>query len=188
VRKRKTERRKLNLMSQTKIYTTRKLEKVIKGFISENDKKENEYLGDWTATLFYVSHKKCWLIINKMTKYLLLLPNVKKTDLKNISTIFKETFYSQLTYDGIITEYELIEKIIGGIELCETNNDRSVNGSLNNCLLYLDDWKYEFGDFENMPFRDLNNRLNSSPNKMLNWKYPKEKMDELIKAYAQQRL
>ena len=65
-------------------------------------------------------------------------------------------------------------------------NDRSVNGSLNNCLLYLDDWKYEFGDFENMPFRDLNNRLNSSPNKMLNWKYPKEKMDELIKAYAQQ--
>ncbi len=175
-------------MSETKIYTTRKLEKVIKEFISENVKTENEYLGSWTSTLFYVSHKKCWLLINKLTKYLLILPNIKKTDLKNIASIFKENFYSQLTYDGIITEYKLVEKIIGEIKLCETNNDRSVNGSLNNCLLYLEDWKYEFGDFENMNFRDLNNRLNSSPNQMLNWKYPKEKMGEMIKAYAQQWL
>ena len=83
------------------------LEKVTKEFISKNDKTENEYLGDWTSTLFYVNHKKCWLLINKMTKYLLILPNVKKSDLKNISSIFKETLYSQLTYDGIITEYGL---------------------------------------------------------------------------------
>ena len=172
-------------MIETKIYTTRKLEKVTKEFISENNETENEYLGDWTSTLFYVSHKKCWLLINKLTKYLLILPNVKKSDLKNIASIFKETLYSQLTYDGIITEFGLVEKIIGEIKLCETNNDRSVNGSLNNCLLYLEDWKYEFGDFENMNFRDLNGRLNSSPNKMLNWKYPKEKMDEMINAYAQ---
>ena len=175
-------------MSQTKIYTTRKLEKVTKEFISENDIIENEYLGDWTSTLFYVSNKKCWLLINKLTKYLLILPNVKKTDLKNISSIFKETFYAQLIYDGIIIEYELIEKIIGEIKLCETNNDRSTNGSLNNCLLFLEDWKYEFGDYGNMNFRDLNGRLNSSPNKMLKWKYPKEKMDEIIKAYAQHRI
>ncbi|MFK5878970.1 MAG: hypothetical protein QM478_05680 [Flavobacteriaceae bacterium] len=175
-------------MSKTNIFTTRKLEKVTKEFISKNDNNENEYLGDWTSTLFYVSHKKCWLAINKLTKYLLILPNVKKNDLKNISSIFKKTFYAQLVYDGIITEYELIEKIIGGIQLSETNNDRSVNGSLNNCLLYLDDWKYEFGEFKNMPFKDLNHRLNSSPNKMLNWKYPKEKMEELIKGYAQQKI
>ena len=42
-------------MNQTKIYTTRKLEKVAKEFMSQNNKTENEYLGDWTATLFYVS-------------------------------------------------------------------------------------------------------------------------------------
>ncbi|TXD81122.1 hypothetical protein ESY86_19075 [Subsaximicrobium wynnwilliamsii] len=172
-------------MNQTKIYTTRKLEKVTKESIAEDNDKDTEYLGAWTATLFYVSHKKCWLIINKLTKYLLILPDVKKSDLKNIETIFKETLYSQLIYDGIITEFELIEKIIGGIALCETNNDRSVSGSLNNCLPYLEDWNYEFRDFENMPFRDLNNRLNSSPNKMLNWQYPKERMSELLTTYAQ---
>jgi hypothetical protein len=171
-------------MNQTKIYTTRKLEKVTKEFISENDTIENEYLGDWTSTLFYVSQKKCWLLINKLTKYLLILPNMKKNDLKNLNSIFRETFYAQLVFDGIISDFELIEKIIGEIKLCETNNDRSTNGSLNNCLFQIEDWKYEFGSFENMNFRDLNGRLNSSPNKMLNWKYPKEKMNEMIKAYA----
>jgi hypothetical protein len=175
-------------MNQTKIYTTRKLEKVTKEFISENDTIENEYLGDWTSTLFYVSQKKCWLLINKLTKYLLILPNMKKNDLKNLNSIFRETFYAQLVFDGIISDFELIEKIIGEIKLCETNNDRSTNGSLNNCLFQIEDWKYEFGSFENMNFRDLNGKLNSSPNKMLNWKYPKEKMNEMIKAYAQHRI
>jgi hypothetical protein len=175
-------------MKQTNIYTTRKLEKVTKEFISENDTIENEYLGDWTSTLFYVSQKKCWLLINKLTKYLLILPNMKKNDLKNLTSIFRETFYAQLVFDGIITDFELIEKIIGEIKLCETNNDRSTNGSLNNCLFQIEDWKFEFDGFENMNFRDLNGRLNSSPNKMLNWKYPKEKMNEMIKAYAQHHI
>lgn len=175
-------------MTQTNIYTTRKLEKVTKAFISENNNIENDYLGDWTSTLFYVSNKKCWLLINKPTKYLIILPNVKKTDLQNLSSIFKETFYAQLVFDGIIKDYELIEKIIGEIKLYETNNDRSTNGSLNNCLFQIEDWKYEYGGFENMNFKDLNGKLNSSPNKMLNWKYPKEKMAEMIKAYAEQNL
>jgi hypothetical protein len=175
-------------MSITKIYTTRKLEKITKEFISDNDTNDNEYLGAWTSTLFYVSHKKCWLLINKTTKYLLILPDIKKTDLKNISSIFKESFYAQLTFDGIKTKYQMVEKIIGEIKLYETNNDRSANGSLNNCLLFLEDWKYEFGNYDNMNFRDLNGRLNSSPNKMLKWKYPKEKMNEMIKAYEEQKI
>ena len=175
-------------MSKTRIFTTRKLEKITKEFITKNETIDNEYLGDWTSTLFYVSHKKCWLLINKMTKYLLILPNVKKTNLKNIPSIFKENLYAQLTFDGIVTKYELVEKIIGEIKLQETNNDRSANGSLNNCLLFLEDWKYEFGDYDNMNFRDLNGRLNSSPNKMLKWKYPKEKMNEMIKAYENQSI
>ena len=175
-------------MNTTSIYTTRKLEKTVKEFISENEQKTNENLGDWTSTIFYVNHKKCWLLINNLTKYLLILADIKKSDLKNISSIFKETLHSQLKYDGIDVGIEIIEKIIGEIKLYETNNNKSANGSLNNCLLYLEDWKFEYGHFDNMNFRDLNNRLNSSPNQMLNWKYPKEKMSEEIKAYAQHRV
>lgn len=173
-------------MSQTNIYVSKKVEKVAKELINENSTQSSYYLGDWAATLFHVNHKKCWLLINKLTKYLLILPDIKKADLTNIDSIFKETFYSQLIYDGILIESEMIEKIIGKLILLETNNDRSANGSLNNVLLYFDDWKYEFRNFDNMPFRDLNNRLNIHPNKMLNWATPKEKMNEFIKGFEQQ--
>lgn len=172
-------------MSNTNIFTTRKLEKGITEFITENKKVENEYLGDWNSTLFHISHKKCWLLINKLTKYVLVLPNIKKADLKDISLIFKKAFHEQLIYDGIKIDYILIEKIIGEINLYKTDNDKSANGSLNSILPYFEDWKYEFGNFENMPFRELNGRLNNQPNKQLNWLYPKEKMNEIIKAYQQ---
>lgn len=79
----------------------------------------------------------------------------------------------------------MIEKIIADINLYQTDNDRSINGTLNNILPYFEDWKYEFGNFENVPFRKLNGRLNGQPNKQLNWLLPKEKMDEMIKACAQ---
>jgi hypothetical protein len=171
-------------MTKTKLFTTRKLEKIVSEFITENEKFKNEFLGDWTSTLFYVSHKKCWLIMNKQTKYIVILPNIKKSDVKNISSIFKKTFHEQLIHDGIRVDYELIEKIIGEVNLCETDNDKSANGTLNNILPYFEDWKYEFGNFENMPFRELNGRLNGQPNKQLNWLFPKEKMNEMIKAYG----
>jgi len=48
--------------------------------------------------------------------------------------------------------------------------------------------RMEYGSFENLPFRKINSGLNSLPNKMLKWKYPKEVMDEIIKAYVQQRV
>jgi len=169
---------------ETQIYTTRKLEKLVSKYLSDKRPNENNYLGKWTANVFYISHKKCWILINKLTKYILVLSDIKQSDLKNITKIFTETFYNQLICDGIIVEYDLIEKITGDVKLYETDNDRSANGSINNCLLYFDDWKYDYGTFENMPFRELNSRLNSSPNKMLNWKYPKEEMDDFIKAYV----
>ncbi|WP_034924817.1 DUF6933 domain-containing protein [Gillisia sp. CAL575] len=169
---------------ETQIYTTRKLEKLVHKYLSEENSNENNYLGKWSANIFYVNHKKCWILINKLTKYILVLSDIKQGDLNDISKIFTETFYSQLIYDGIIVEYDFIEKIVGKVELHKTDNDRSANGSLNNCLLYFDDWKHQYVNFENMPFRDLNGRLNSSPNKMLNWKYPKEAMDKLLSAYA----
>ena len=170
-------------MNTTPIFTSRKLEKTI-DTISENQDFQNEYLGEWIANLFYVSHKKCWIIINKKTKYILVLEDVKKSDLKKISKIFKDTLFNQLIKDKIKIEREVIENLIGEVNLYPTNNDRSANGSLNNCLLFFEDWKNEFGSFENMDFRDLNSRLNSSPNKMIDWKYPKEKMAEVLKAYA----
>ena len=175
-------------MNYTQIYTTRKLEKTIQKSIVVKSETENKILGEWVATLFYVDRKKCWLIVNKLTKYLLILSDIKTPELNNITQIFTETLYSQLKHDGIEIDYETLSGIIGGIKLCKTNNDRSANGSLNNCMYSIEHWKMDYGSFENLPFRKINSGLNSSPNQMLEWKYPKEVMNEKIKAYVQQRL
>ena len=170
-------------MNTTAIYTSRKLEKQIKGFISENHSEENEYLGEWNATLFYVSHKKCWLFLNKLTNYRFIIPDVKKADVKNISNIFKENFHAQLAIDGINKDYKLIDKIIGDIALCETNNDRRQNGFINDCMFNINIWKEQFGSFENMPFRELNRRLNDVPIKLVKWGLPKDNMRKLLDTF-----
>tara|TARA_R110002051_G_scaffold32647_2_gene73755 strand:- start:2044 stop:2571 length:528 start_codon:yes stop_codon:yes gene_type:complete len=175
-------------MNYTQIYTTGKLEKTIQKSIVDKSETENKILGEWVATIFYVDRKKCWLIVNKLTKYLLILSDIKTPELNNITQIFTETLYSQLKNDGIEIDYETLSGLIGEIQLCKTNNDRSANGSLNNCMYSIEDWKMDYGNFENLPFRKINSGLNSSPNKMLEWKYPKEVMNEKIKAYVQHRV
>lgn len=170
-------------MNQTRIFTTPKLEKVVKEYISDNGKTENKYLGEGASTLTHVSHKKCWVIINKPTQYIVILPNVRQKDTKNITSIFKKTLYEQLIYDGIKVEYSLIEQLIGEINLYKNDNDENTNISLNKIISYFDDyWKYEFGNFDNMPFREITGRANSLPIKQLHWLFPKEKMNELLTA------
>lgn len=175
-------------MNFSQIYTTRKLEKTIAKSIVEKSKTENKILGEWVATIFYVDRKKCWLLVNKLTKYLLILSDIKTSDLNNISQIFTATLHSQLKSDGIEISYRNLSGLIGEIKLCETNNDRSANGSLTNCMFSIEQWKSDYGSFENLPFRKINSGLNSSPNQLLKWKYPKEVMNETIKAYVQHRV
>jgi hypothetical protein len=172
-------------MNYTQIYTTRKLEKTIQKSIVEKSETENKILGEWVATIFYVDRKKCWLMLNKLTKYLLILSDIKNSELNNITRIFTQTLHSQLKSDGIEIDYGTLSRLIGEIKLCKTNNDRSANGSLNNCMYSIEDWKIDYGSFENLPFRKINSGLNSSPNQMMNWKYPKEVMNDKIKAYVQ---
>lgn len=168
-------------MSNTNIFTTRKLEKTIKGFIEKRVLENEEIEENWVANLFHVSHKKCWILIHQKTKYILVFPNIRKADLEDISTVFKEAFYGQLIYDGIFVDYDLVDKIIGDVTLRATNNDRSSLGILNYCLSSFDAWKEQFQTFENMPFRELNNRLNGIPYTFLKLKYPKEEMSVFLR-------
>lgn len=73
------------------------------------------------------------------------------------------SFYGKVFIGGKIIAHKLIDSLVGEIKLYETNNDKSVNGSLNYSLLYIDDWKYEYGSFENMPFKELRADLTAYP-------------------------
>ncbi len=93
----------------TKIYTTAKLEKVFGQFQKDINPDESSCFGNWKATIFTVNRKKCWLIIHKPAKYVVVLPYLKKSDMKNIDVIFKEGLHQQLARDGIILPYEMLE-------------------------------------------------------------------------------
>lgn len=171
-------------MTRTSIFTSRKLEKTIKKSLSKNEAEPSEFLGYWVATIFFVNHKKCWILINSKTRYILVFPNVRKPDMENFSSLFAEAFYAQLIYDGIFVDYDFIEKIIGEVNLFQTNNDRSSLGILNYCLSSIEEWKKQFKNFEEMPFRDLNSHLNKIPYTFLKLKFPKEEMNEFLKSIS----
>lgn len=136
---------------------------MVKKLISTDQNHDSGKLGKWNATIFYVNRKKCWLLTNGLTKYNVILTDIKASDLTNIDSIFKESFYRQLVYDGILIDFEKLDLIIGQLEFLPTDNDRKTTGFQNHRLQELDWWKYEFGSLENMPIKDLTNRINTSP-------------------------
>ena len=151
------------LLIRTKIHTTKKLEKLVKKLITTDQNAACGILGKWNATVFYVDRKKCWLITNGLTKYNVILTDIKSSDLSKIEQIFKDALFGQLIYDGIIMDFENLNSIIGGLDFFPTDNDRSTTGFQNQRLEELDWWKNEFKSLENMPIKDLSNRMNTSP-------------------------
>lgn len=151
------------ILTRTIIHTTNKLEKQVKKLIQTDKVTDSGILGKWNATVFHVNRKKCWLLTNGLTKYNLILPDIKAADLKDIETIFKNDLYEQLIYDGIIVDFEQVGDLIGKLDFRPTDNDRSTTGFQNQRLYELDWWKNEFASLENMPIKDLTNRMNKGP-------------------------
>lgn len=165
----------------TKIYISRKLESVVnKSFINIGELEIDNPLGKWTATIFYVSHKKCLLITNSMTRYTIILDSVIAADFSDLSNIFAKILFDQLRIDGIKTDWLTIKNLVGKVDLYPTDNDRKLIGTQNNILQHTEDWKYEFGHIDNWPFREISSRLNGIPYKELEWFYPKEKIKIML--------
>ncbi|WP_124978893.1 DUF6933 domain-containing protein [Nonlabens xiamenensis] len=155
-------------MKHTTIHTSKKLQAQIEKWVSgEKDMLSTGKLGKWNAQLFHLHRKKCWLVSNAFTKYNVILPDVKASDMADFSSIFKETFYGQLVYDGIITDYTQLEALIGQLHLMRTDNDRTTLSFQNQRLQDMEYWKNEFLSFEDMPIKDLNHRMNKNYIKLI---------------------
>jgi hypothetical protein len=148
---------------QTRIHTTKKLEPFFKKFITNDTSAETGILGKWNATIFFVERKKCLLFTNGLTKYNVILTEVKSSDLSNIEVLFKNSFISQLIYDGIIVDFDRLTMNMGQLAFLPTDNDRSTTGFQNQRLYELEVWKEEFRTLDNMPMTELASRMNRIP-------------------------
>lgn len=148
----------------TPIHTTKKLEKLIRKIVQPKlSEDELSIFGKWNATVFYVDRKKCWLFSNARTQYVVILTNVKASELGKIESLFKNAFYSQLVYDGIINDFENIDTLLGTIEFLPTDNDKRTTGFQNQRIQDLKLWQYQFGKLEDMPMKELCSRMNQMP-------------------------
>ena len=161
----------------TRINISRKLESVVpKPLIKKEYIGLTNPLGKWTATLFYISRKKCLLITNSTAKYTIIIDSITKADFEDFSNIFAKTLYDQLLIDEIEVSWPTVQSLVGEVQLFETDNDKQLIGTQNSILVHLEYWKNEFGHIDNWPFREINKRINGIPYKQIDWLFPREKM------------
>jgi len=113
----------------TSIYISKKLEKITFKYMGTSKFEFNKFLGKWNATVFYIERKKCWLITNSETKFSIIIPDLKSSDIENFTEIFIENVYSQLIYEGILIDFNKLKKWIGRVEIFPTDNDRKTIGT-----------------------------------------------------------
>ena len=117
------------------IYCTKKLEKILgKKLIEEEG--EPSPLGNWNPNVFYVSGKKCLLMMNDKSYYSIVLINIQKKDFLNFHNLFIERFLQQLDNDNIEFPYAATPKIMNNLapHFLKTNNNRKVLGTMKEAL------------------------------------------------------
>lgn len=167
---------------KTKINISRKLESIVpKSLVNKKYLGLANPLGKWTATVFYVSRKKCLMITNSTAKYTVFIERITSSVFKDFSKLFTQRLYNQLLEDGIEIDYKMLENLVGEVELIETDNDRKIIGIQNSLNPNLEYWKEKYGHIDNWSFRHLNKIINGIPYKQIDYKSPREKMKEEIK-------
>lgn len=173
----------------TTIYCSGKLAEFLgkEKLTSPLESNENQ-LGNWNGHLFYYQRQKYLMFVNSKTYYAVLIPPIKKADLKNLENIFLQRLLSQLVVDQIIDEdYTLITlSRLLPIAFSRTNNNKKAIGTLNE-FIYQFKGQLEYSNGIQPSLSILNSHLNQMPvgagkSKERAYGWPIEDMRALINA------
>ena len=119
-------------------------------------------LGSWYANVIIINRRKCLLFVNDKTLFTFLIPEIKKSDLKNIKELFIENLKSNLIFLGI---NELVIE-----QICEEYKEYEIGKTLSRSVLgsmtdYGRCYKLENQDTEGQ-LADNILQINSEMNKM----------------------
>jgi IS30 family transposase len=165
----------------TEIFTTKKLEKIIKKRVENKTFNIENIFGKWNASVFFIAKKKCLIFVNSKSFYSFIIPKFSTTQLDNIHLFFLENFYAQLDFEKIEIDAEFLVNQVGDLKFYATDNDRKINGIINYNISKIDYLKYEYEIFNASVIRELTKKLNLTPFKQLGWKNPQEVMNQIIK-------
>jgi len=168
----------------TSVFTTKKLEKIIQKKIDNPTNENTSPFGKWNASVLYIARKKCLIFVNSKTFYSVIIPRFSTSELKNINELFLDNFESQLNFEKINVESKDLKKHIGEISFHKTDNDKKMTGIINYNISKLDYMKYDYELFNSSVIREMTGKLNRTPFKQINWKFPKEMMIQMINTCA----
>jgi hypothetical protein len=148
----------------TTIYCSAKLADFLGKEKLSSSSSPDSQLGNWNGHLFYCQRKKYMMFVNSKTYYAVLIPPVKKADLKNLENIFLQRLLSQMVLDEIIDEdfsLVILSRLLP-LTFSKTNNDKKAIGTLNE-FIYQFKGQLEYSDGDQPDLATFNSRLNQIP-------------------------
>ena len=164
----------------TEIFTTKKLEKIIKKRVEDKTLSVENIFGKWNASILYIAKKKCLIFVNSKSFYSVIIPRFSTTELDNLHLLFLENFYAQLDFEKIKVDAEFLVDKVGEPKFYATDNDKKMTGIVNYNISKIDYFKYDYDIFNSSVIREMTKKLNLTPFKQLKWKQPNEIMNEII--------
>ena len=145
----------------------------------ENEVSES-HLGSWHVNLIHIDRKKCLLFVNDRTLFNFIVPDIPRTQIKKLSSIFKVTLTCVLSDEGIsemkiskiMSEYE-------SIQYANTNN-KSVMGSMNDLAFHYKYYIQSEGGVHSYTIPSIIRKLNRLPMGALKFVYPVEALKSVL--------
>ena len=154
---------------KTRIYVSDKIRKNYKklsvnGLPEKTDMQSHQ--NSWNAHYVTIFGKRCWVVTHSITRYTVIVPDVKAERLNNFRFFFLDNMINQLIKKHLV-DPEKIQEFIGDFEFYPTNGDRSCIAYINKRIEDIDYWKYEVDDFDDFPFWMMGSNFNDLGSKLI---------------------
>lgn len=146
----------------TRIYVSAKIQKGYKKLVLNSlpDKVDMiTHHNSWNANYVALFGKKCWLLTHTLTRYTVILPELRAKELDDFASLFREHLINQLVQQHLFNP-DKVNEFIGEVVFYPTNNDKSCIAYNNQRQQELNYWKYEFDTFDEIPFSKIGSTIN----------------------------
>ena len=137
-------------------------------------------LGNWYANLLRINRRKCILFTNEKTMYTFLIPNMKKDNIMELPLEFTTYLIENLQYEGFSHDViNVVRDEYSEITYAKTKS-RSILGSMNELVVHLKYYIQPDSKLENVSILELNQKINKTPMKSINYQYPIESLEKAM--------
>ncbi len=152
--------------------------------VSDSDlvaREDDGFLGSWYANLLRIDRRKYLLVTNALTLYSFIVPSVRRSDLRDMSTMFALVLLENLKAEGIgDTDREAIRSECAQVLLSRTVS-KSVLGSMNDLAYQIDVAVRIAGGLAACDPVVLTRQLNRTPMGAIGYAYPIDRVREELR-------